>query len=115
MTREEIEKLSVVEPYRFESHFEEIWYNVGCIDGLRVADAEPNLESLWHDASEFPNDQDEYTLCYSEYYDCFFMETPKYLMKKDGGQTNDWKTVVLVNKISKWVYVKDLLPKGGER
>ena len=77
--------------------------------------ADDNPVNVWHDASEFPNDQDEYTLCYSEYYDCFFMETPKYLMKKDGGQTNDWETVVLVNKISKWAYVNDLLPKGGEK
>ena len=115
MTREEIEKLSAVEPFCIVTDEEERWYEVGCIDGLKAADAEPNLECLWHNASEFPNDQDEYTLCYSEYYDCFFMETPKYLMKKDGGQTNYWETVVLVNKISKWAYVKDLLPKGGKK
>ena len=54
MTREEIEKLSVVELYRFESHFEEIWYKIGCIDGLNAADTEPNLESLWHDPGEEP-------------------------------------------------------------
>ena len=81
-------------------------------NGAGWADEHPNLERLWHDASEFPKDKDEYILSYSEYYDCFFIETPKYLMKKDGAENKDWETVVLVNKISKWAYIKDLLPKG---
>ena len=59
MTREEIEQLNEVEPYCFENAREEIWYEIGCIDGLKAADAEPNLESLWHDASEEPKDNSE--------------------------------------------------------
>ena len=51
MTREEIDKLSAVEPYCFETNREERWYEIGCIDGLKAADAEPNLERLWHDVS----------------------------------------------------------------
>ena len=47
MTREEIENFSDEEPYCFG-------YCVGCIDGLKAADAEPNLESLWYDAGEKP-------------------------------------------------------------
>ena len=54
MTREEIEKLWVVEPYCLETDEEERWYKIGCIDGLNAADTEPNLESLWHDACEEP-------------------------------------------------------------
>ena len=54
MTREEIEKLCVVEPYCIETDEEERWYKIGCIDGLKVADAEPNLNSIWHDASYIP-------------------------------------------------------------
>ena len=54
MNREEIEKISVSKPYNFDSYYEKIWYEVGCIDGLKAADAEPNLKSLWHDASEMP-------------------------------------------------------------
>ena len=115
MTREEIEKLSVVEPYRFESHFEKIWYEVGCIDGLKAADAEPNLERLWHDANEEPQYKNKRILGHSEYFDYFFVDLPSYLMILYGGQTNDWETVVLRKKISKWAYVKDLLPKGGEK
>ena len=43
MTREEIEKLLVVEPYCLETDEEERWYKIGCIDGLNAADTEPNL------------------------------------------------------------------------
>ena len=54
MTRKEIENLSVVEPYCFETDREKRWYELGCIDGLKAADAEPNFEKLWHDISEEP-------------------------------------------------------------
>ena len=36
-------------------------------------------------------------------------------MKKDEGQFKNWETVVLRNKISKWAYISDLFPKGGEQ
>lgn len=115
MTRDEIEKISAVEPYCFETDREERWYEIGCIDGLKAADAEPNLESLWHDASEEPQYKNKRILSYSEHFDYFFTEFPNYLMVKDGGQNKDWETAVLRNKISKWAYESDLLPKGGEK
>ena len=106
MTREKIEKLSVVEPYRFESYFEERWYEVGCIDGLKAADAEPNLERLWHDASEEPKKypiicEDEQNYVWTEY------SLNDYV---DG-----WDEFVDFNEISQWAYISDLLPKGGKR
>ena len=115
MTREEIEKLSVVEPYRFESYFEERWYEVGCIDGLKAADAEPNLEILWHDASEEPQYKNKRIIAHSEYFDYFSVDFPSYLMLSYGGKNDDWETVVLREKISKWAYISDLLPKGGKK
>lgn len=45
MTREDIEKLNVVEPYCFESDREEQWYQVGLQEGLDVADNHP--KSPW--------------------------------------------------------------------
>ena len=54
MTRDEIEEFSGVELNCFETDREEDWYKIGCIDGLKAADTEPNLASLWHDASEEP-------------------------------------------------------------
>ena len=74
-----------------------------------------DLSKIWHDASEEPKDKNERILCYSDYFDYFFTESPNYLMVKDGGQNKDWETVVLRNKISKWAYTEDLLPKGGEK
>ena len=83
---------------------------MGCIDGLKTADADPNLESLWHDANEEPQYKDKRILVYSEYFDYSLTDFPNYLMMKDGGQNKDWGTVVLRNKISKWAYVSDLFP-----
>ena len=70
--------------------------------------------NAWHDASEEPQDKNERILSYSEYFDCFFLDFPNYLMIKDGGQKKNWETVVLRNKMSKWAYVSDLFPKGGK-
>lgn len=46
MTREEIEQLNVTEPYCCETDREEQWYQVGLIDGLRIADQHPR-KGLW--------------------------------------------------------------------
>lgn len=114
MTREEIEKLSVVEPYRFESQFEEIWYEVGCIDGLKAADAEPNLERLWHDASEEPLLEETEIIFINE-------RDFAHISKRKGGHFSysfvyySWEEYVNSLKIKKWAYVKDLLPKGGKK
>lgn len=45
MTREEIEQLSELEPYCFETDKEEQWYRVGLKEGLKAADANP--KSPW--------------------------------------------------------------------
>lgn len=52
MNRKEIERLKdSTEPF---DGTRDDWYNLGCIDGLDAADAEPNLESIWHDINEKP-------------------------------------------------------------
>ena len=105
MTREEIEKLSVVKPYRFESQFEEIWYEVGCIDGLKAADAEPNLKSLWHDAVEEPQSEYEF-ICQDTLGDVWLTVRRAY--------ETGWEERAIRECIVRWAYVKDLLPKGGK-
>ena len=110
MTREEIEKLSVVEPYRFESYFEERWYEVGCIDGLKAADAEPNLEILWHDAIEEP--QCEYEFICQDTLGNVWLTNRREDMKY---HQNGWEECVMCECIVRWAYVKDLLPKGGKK
>ena len=106
MTREEIEKLSVVEPYRFESYFEERWYEVGCIDGLKAADAEPNLEILWHDASEEPQCEYEFI--------CQDTLGNVWLTDRRANETG-WEEYAACECIVHWAYVSDITPKGGKK
>ena len=114
MTREKIEKLSVVKPYRFESQFEEIWYKVGCIDGLKAADAEPNLESLWHDPSEEPLLEEVEIILINEQGFAYISERFGSTFSYDI-EDYSWQSYINLLKIKKWAYVKDLLPKGGDR
>ena len=114
MTREEIEKLWVVEPYCLETDEEERWYKIGCIDGLNAADAEPNLESLWHDPSEEPLLEEKEIISISEYgyahiterFGCTFLYNLEDYY---------WEEFVNSLKIKKWAYISDLSPKGGKR
>lgn len=107
MTREEIEEFSGVELNRFETDREEDWYRIGCIDGLKAADAEPNLAIFWHDASEEPR------------YEEFLLaeESDEFNIYKLSGQedNNSWELLVSAMGIIRWTYVKDLLPKEGKK
>ena len=100
MTRDEIEEFSGVMLNCFETDREEDWYKIGCIDGLDAADAEPNLESLWHDASKEPRCDElllgEDTYGFNIYRWC--------------GQDN-WEAFVNETGLSRWAYINDLLPK----
>ena len=107
MTREEIEQLNEVEPYCFENAREEIWYEIGCIDGLKAADAEPNLESLWHDASEKPRAK--------EWLLIQFGEDDYDVLSLDDLYIDMWCTWCKTYNVIRWAYISDLLPKGGEK
>ena len=104
MTREEIEKFSTVEPYCFETDREQLWYEVGCVDGLKAADAEPNLENLWHDASEKPKDDSGILVQwnikgnsgYESYYTCCI---------------ENWDRFIGGYGVSRWAYISDIVPK----
>lgn len=108
MTREEIEKISAVEPYCFETDREERWYEIGCIDGLKAADAEPNLESIWHDSSEEP--KGVYQIMCQDKFAKYWL-TDYYEDKEYNGK--GWKECVECECIIRWAYIRDLLPKGG--
>lgn len=103
MTREEIEEFSGVELNCFETDREEDWYRIGCIDGLEAADAELNLESLWHDAVEEPR-LNQWFLAQigNNAFDTFVMEMDK---------NEDWKEWSNGINIKRWAYISDLLPK----
>ena len=115
MTRDEIEKISAVEPYCFETDREEIWYEIGCIDGLKAADAEPNLKSLWHNASEKPTAEPTSILATDEkgFTEVYHLEKGRKLRIQNSCIT--WSSIVFYYKLTKWAYISDLLPKGGEK
>lgn len=104
MTREDIEKFSVVEPSYFKTEKEERWYKFGCIDGLIAADEKPNLESLWHDVEEEPK--------YGEWFLVQIGDSAfdSFIMTMDKNQ--DWRNWSNGNNIKRWAYINDLLPKG---
>ena len=108
MTREFIEQLDVVEPNCYETDREEIWYKVGLVDGLKIADEHPNLESLWHDASEEPSKAYPIMIEIDDDID------PTYdVITVDGKDEKFWKFLASDRDITRWAYISDLLPKGG--
>lgn len=104
MTREEIEEFNDIRPYCFETEEEEKWYEIGCIDGLDAADAEPNLENLWHNVSEEP-ELNRWLLAQigDDAFDAFVMAMEK---------NQDWKEWSNGINIKTWAYIDDLLPKN---
>ena len=84
------------------------------INGAEWADEHPNLERLWHDASEEPlleekeiiflNKQD--IIYISEKLDGIFL----YMFEKVS-----WEKYVDLLEISKWAYISDLLPKKDKK
>lgn len=97
MNRKEIERLKDSN-IPFEGT-EEDWYNQGCMDGLDAADAEPDTTILWHDVSKVPK-MDYKVLCIP-FFDVITINN-KY----------SWDFYCKIFRVTKWAYVKDLLPKG---
>ena len=78
--------------------------------GAKWADEHPNLESLWHDASEEPLLEDKEIIFLTEqgapYISESFGSTFSYML-----EDSYWERYVNLLKISKWAYISDLLPK----
>ena len=106
MTREFIEQLDTIEPNCYETDKEEIWYKVGLIHGLEIADAEPNFEKVWHDASEEPQEDGWILVQFStDVYDTLAL--PRDI--------DVWHNFIEMRNFARWAYISDLLPKGGEK
>lgn len=105
--RQDIESISIVSPNCFETDREEAWYNIGCMDGLSAADEEPNLESLWHDATTQP-ELNKWFLAQigDDVFETFVMYVDK---------NQYWKEWANGINIKRWAYISDLLPKGGKK
>ena len=77
-------------------------------DGIKAADAEPNLEILWHDACKEP--QDNYIVLCDGLDNLQWVENCQHI---DIYYAN-WQNYVEAFKVNRWAYIKDLLPKGGD-
>lgn len=77
---------------------------------LKAADAEPNLASLWHDASEEP-EGDCCDIIHQDENGCCWLESKSDIMRL----YDTWNEFTEVETIIRWAYVSDLLPKGGEK
>ena len=81
--------------------------SIGFLDGAVWSDKNP--VNVWHDASEFPNKalpiiieiDDDIELSYE-------------VISIDETDEKFWEYLVSDRDITRWAYVKDLLPKGGE-
>lgn len=109
MTREFIEQLDVVEPYCYKTDREEIWHKVGLVDGLKITDEHPNIESLWHDASEMPNNHN-YIMFVIDRYTIKTDYIPACLKHCQLNGSN-WNEFAKDVNIKKWAYISDLLPE----
>lgn len=87
------------------------------LECLKAADAEPNLASRWHDASEEPMDNSEILVQWnikgSSGYESYYTST-----------IENWEKFLEKYGVSRWAYIDDLLPKqfgnseqlkGGEK
>ena len=73
-----------------------------------------NLNDVWHDASEEPLLEGKEIIFLNE-------QGIPYISERFGGtfsymlEDSYWERYVNLLRISKWAYVDDLLPKGGEK
>ena len=75
--------------------------------GAKWADEQPNLESLWHDASEKPRAK--------EWLLIQFGEDDYDVLSLDDLYIDRWCTWCKTYNVIRWAYISDLLPKGGEQ
>ena len=108
MTREK-EILSAARDYIGRVTLSSPSYVIHFENGAEWADEHPNLESLWHDASEEPTDDLTQILYQDNYGDCWLTTKSDIIILGC-----NWEHFASVN-VRRWAYVSDLLPKGGKR
>ena len=83
-------------------------------NGAKWADEHPNLESLWHNASEEPLLEETEIIFLNEqgfaYISERFGATFSYNL-----EDYSWQSYVNLLNIRKWAYISDLSPKGFKK
>ena len=85
--------------------YESAWAAGGFEMGAHWADEHPNLESIWHNAKEKPKGRN-WKILYENAYDAQLVA--------DWRCGYNWRKFVKSQAITRWAYLDDLLPKGGE-
>ena len=76
-------------------------------NGAKWADEHPNLESLWHDASEKPRAK--------EWLLIQFGQDDYDVLSLDDLYIDMWCTWCKTYNVIRWAYISDLLPKGSKK
>ena len=100
VTRDEIKIIGVIEPYGFETSREEDWYQVGLLDGMEAADAEPDVTKLWHDITEEPEEAS-----------ILYLTKNSNVGTIKNVTTHKWNWYIKKYSIKKWAYVDNIIPK----
>lgn len=120
MTREEqIKRASVMyHLYYYDYSYEEgehlDFYIKGFTEGARWADENINLESLWHNAEEEPEEANWLILCFDEDGNCWLYSKHQMSLDNDELGRTGWKDFINHDLVTKWAYVKDLVPKKNK-
>ena len=110
MTREEQRTAQIMEIASLR--YEDCEKYSAFISGALWADNNPtkdiiNLNDVWHDASEEPEDANLEILCQDK-YGCWTENRIDIPFSY-----KDWNTYTESEHIVRWAYISDLLPKGG--
>ena len=88
-----------------EYEYDQTNYENGFINGAKWADEHPI--NMWHDTNEEPRLNQWFLAQIGDNaFDTFVMEMDK---------NEDWKEWSNGINIKRWAYIRDLLPKGGEK
>ena len=75
-------------------------------DGSKWADEHPNIENLWHDASEEPQGDNLKILCVDIYNECRVESRVNGFLRH-----YKWSDYVAIELVKMWAYIDDILPK----
>lgn len=105
MTIEEIDSLSNVRPYCFETDREGEWYDIGLIDGLDTAreNLRKLISEIWHDVSESPKDGSMIVIHSAE---CGTHVGSYYAPANCVYEQMEWS----LSCFDKWCYLSSILP-----
>ena len=76
------------------------------VAGAKWADKNPNFESIWHDADKMPNKALPIIIEIEDDIDPIHE-----VITVDGSDDKFWKYLTSDRDITRWAYIKDLLPK----